>query len=220
MSALLRALSASVLASAVLLAGCVGGPRSKPYDYANFRAHPPRSILVLPPLNESMTVEGTYGYLSTVTRPIAERGYYVFPVAVTDQFMKDNGLPTAGEMQDVPLAKFAEVIGADAVLFLKLKHYGSTYHVVNATTKVEVLAKLVDTRTGILLWEGRGIGQQDSARLSNPIATLIAAALTQAINSQTDNAHNVSRMANENLFGARGRGLPYGPYSPKYRTER
>jgi hypothetical protein len=175
---------------------------------------------VLPPLNESTTVEGTYGYLSTVTRPIAERGYYVFPVAVTDQFMKDNGLPTAGEMQDAPLAKFAEIIGADAVLFLKLERYGSSYQVVKSTTNVVVRAKLVDTRTGILLWEGRGVGHQSSANLNNPIATLIAAAVTQAINSKTDNAHNVSRMANENLFAAKGTGLPYGPYSPKYRTER
>lgn len=154
-----------------------------------------------------------------MTRPIAERGYYVFPVAVTDEFMKDNGLPTAGEMQEAPLAKFAEVIGADAVLFLKLRHYGSTYQVVNASTKVEVIAKLVDTRTGILLWEGRGFAQQNSARLSNPVANLIAAAVTQAINS-TDNAHNMSRMANHNLFANEHNGLPYGPYSPKYRTER
>src|SRR5262249_40129197 len=113
MNTSLRAVSAVVLASSLLLSGCETLRRPQPYDYTNFRAHPPRSILVLPPLNESTTIEGTYGYLSTVTRPIAERGYYVFPVAVTDQFMKDNGLPTAGEMQDAPLAKFAEVIGAD-----------------------------------------------------------------------------------------------------------
>jgi hypothetical protein len=54
------------------LGGC---KTTQPYDYTNFRAHPPRSILVIPPLNESTTVEGTYSYLSTVSRPIAERGY-------------------------------------------------------------------------------------------------------------------------------------------------
>ena len=59
------------LALMVTLAGCA----TKPYDYANFRAHPPRSILVLPPLNESTAVEGTYGYLATATMPLAEMGY-------------------------------------------------------------------------------------------------------------------------------------------------
>src|SRR5689334_11689297 len=106
---------ATLLWVGLLLAGC---QTVTPYDYTNFRAHPPRSILVLPPLNESTAIEGTYGYLTTVTRPVAERGYYVFPVAVVDQFMKDNGLPTANEMQQAPLAKVAEITGADAVLFL------------------------------------------------------------------------------------------------------
>src|SRR5262245_58283091 len=146
-----------LMLAALGISGCVNVP---PYDYTNYRAHPPRSILVLPPLNESTSVEGTYGYLSTVTEPIAERGYYVFPVAVIDQFMKDNGLPTPGEMQEAPLAKIVEVTGADAVLLLTLRQYGSQYHVVDSTTTVEVLAKLVDTRTGILLWQGRGFAKQ------------------------------------------------------------
>src|ERR1035438_1909787 len=89
----------------VMLAGCA----TKPYDYTNFRAHPPRSILVLPPLNESTAVEGTYGYLSTVTLPLAEMGYYVYPVVVVDQFMKENGMPTSGEMHQAPLDKIRDI---------------------------------------------------------------------------------------------------------------
>src|SRR5882672_6304721 len=101
--------------SALGFSGCVNVP---PYNYANYRAHPPRSILVLPPLNESTAVQGTYSYLSTVTRPIAELGYYVFPVVVVDQFLKENGMPTAGEMHQIPLNKIDEIIGADAVLYI------------------------------------------------------------------------------------------------------
>src|SRR5262249_17607729 len=83
------------LIALALLTGCA---TPTPYDYTNYREHPPRSILVLPPLNESTAVGATYSYLSTVTRPLAEMGYYVFPVAVVDQFLKENGLPSAGEM--------------------------------------------------------------------------------------------------------------------------
>src|SRR5690349_11758531 len=147
----------ALFALGLALAGC---QTVKPYDYTNFRAHPPRSILVLPPLNESTEVQGTYGYLSTVTQPIAERGYYVFPVEVVDQFLKQNGMPTAGEMHQVPLKKVSEIVGADAVLFLTLKQYGSKYVVLNSVTTVQVEAKLVDTRTGVLLWEGVGMAQQ------------------------------------------------------------
>ena len=206
-------------ACAVALLGMAGCKTVQPYDYTNFRAHPPRSILVLPPLNQSTRVEGTYGYLSTVTAPIAERGYYVFPVEVVDRFLKENGMPTAGEMHQVPLNKVAEITGADAVLFVTLEQYGSQYQVLDSTTVVKAHATLVDTRTGLLLWEGRGNGEQKSSGSGNLLANLIAAAIVQAINSKTDNAHNVSRLANANLFNPKKTGLPFGPYSPEYLKE-
>jgi hypothetical protein len=205
----------AALSLTALLGGC---QTTTPYDYTNFRAHPPRSILVIPPLNESTTLEGTYSYLSTVTRPIAERGYYVFPVAVVDQFLKDNGLPTPGEMNQVPPAKIGEITGADAVMYLDLKQYGSKYVLIDSVTTVEVVAKLIDTRTGILLWQGRGFAQAsgNGSGSGDLLANLIAAAISQVINKKTDAGHNVSRLANNGLFLPENTGLPYGPYSPKY----
>ncbi len=208
---LIQAIGCAV--AAVVLTGCAS---PKPYDYTNYRLHPPRSILVLPPLNESTDVRGTYSYLSTVTFPIAELGYYVFPVAVVDQFLRENGMPTAGEMHQVPLNKVAEIVGADAVMFVTLQQYGSKYQVINSATTVQVKARLVDTKTGLLLWEGTGIAQQNSGGSGNLFADLIAAAITQAVNSGTDSAHDTCRMANVNLFYTKNYGLLYGPYSPEY----
>ena len=205
------------LAMALIVAGCAA---PTPPDYTNVRAHRPRSILVLPPINQSTAVEATYGYLSTVTFPLAERGYYVFPVAVVDQFLKENGMPTAGEMHQIPLNKVHEIMGADAVLFTTLVQYGSKYQVINSTTVVNVKGKLVDTRTGITLWEGMGVAQQDSGGTGNIIADLVAAAVTQAVNSSTDSAHDVSRAANANLLQLKDRGILYGPYHPEYEKEK
>lgn len=199
--------------TALVSAGCATNP---PYDYTNFRAHPPRSILVVPPLNDSTDVRGTYGYLSTVTFPLAELGYYVFPVQVVDDFLKENGLPTAGEMNQVPAAKFGQIFGADAVLYATLEQYGSKYQVINSSTTVKVKAQLMDTKTGVVLWAGEAFAQENSGGSGNPFVDLIAAALTQAINSGTDQAHNVSRMANYNLFYTKDHGLLYGPYHLQY----
>jgi hypothetical protein len=205
------------IGAGLLLLWMIGGCQTtKPYDYTNFRAHPPRSILVLPPLNESTAVEGTYSYLSTVTQPLAELGYYVFPVDVVDQFLKENGMPTAGEMHQVPLAKAAEIFGADSVLFVTLKQYGSKYRVLSSTTTVSAEAKLVDTRTGMLLWQGAGLAQQGSSGSGNVVADLVAAAVTQAISSTSDPGHQVCRLANQIMFNKKDAGLPVGPYSPKY----
>ncbi len=198
-----------VLATAVLLTGCVA-----PYDYTNFRAHPPKSLLVLTPLNESTDVRATYGYLSSVSRPLAEMGYYVYPVAVVDQFMKENGMPTAGEMQQIPLDKIRDIFGADAVLYLKIRNYGSKYRVITSTTMVSVEGKLVDVKTGTTLWEGKADVEQSSSS-DDIIADLILAAVDQAINSSTDQAHNLGYQANVQMFTTKDHGLLYGPYFPK-----
>jgi hypothetical protein len=191
-----------------MLTGCV-----TPYDYTAYRQHPPRSILVLPPLNQSTDVRATYGYLSTVTWPLAEMGFYVFPVAVVDQVMKENGLPTAGEMHQVSLEKIHEVIGADAVLYVTIKQYGSKYQIISSSTIVTAEAKLVDVKTGTLLWAGKGNVAQSSSS-GNLIADLIIAPIEQAINSSTDNAHGVSAMVNVQMLMTKDQGLLTGPYFP------
>jgi hypothetical protein len=194
------------------------GCAAKPYDYTNYRAYPPRSIVVLPPLNESTDLRGTYGYLSTVTRPLAEMGYYVFPVVLIDHFLKENGMPTPGEMVQAPLPKIREVIGADAVLYITLERYGTRYLLLSSTTAVVAHARLVDTRTGTLLWEATLEAQQGSGSSGNILADVIGAALAQVIGQSTDQAHTVAGQANAQ-FTVKGRGLLYGPYSPKYGQE-
>jgi hypothetical protein len=208
-----------LVAIATLGLALVGCAAPRAYDYTNFRAHQPRSILVLPPLNNSTAIEGTYSYLSTVSQPLAELGYYVYPVAVIDQYLKENGMPTAGEMHQISLSKVSEVIGADAVLYTTLEQYGSKFQLVSSVATVQVKASLVDTRSQTLLWEGTAMAQSGSGGSGSLLGDMIAAAVTQAINSKTDAAHGVCRIANAQLFYTAKRGIPYGPYSPKYKTD-
>jgi hypothetical protein len=203
----------------VALAGLAAtGCAAKGYDYTNYRAHPPRSILVLPPVNEGTDVRATYGYLSTVTRPIAELGYYVFPVALVDQLFKENGMPTPGEMVQAPLVKVREIVGADAVLYITIKQYGTRFQLLASTTVVAAAARLVDARTGTLLWEGRIAAEEATGSSGNILADVLGALLTQVINQSTDRAHSVAERANTQL-SVKDRGLLHGPYSPKYGQE-
>jgi hypothetical protein len=111
-----------LILATLMLAGCATLP---PKDYTEFRKSNPRSILVLPPINESTEVGATYSVLTTTTAPLAELGYYVLPVAIVDQFLKENGLTVPGEMQQAPLNKLHEVFGADAVMYMTIEQYGS-----------------------------------------------------------------------------------------------
>ncbi|WP_394790720.1 DUF799 domain-containing protein [Rhodoferax sp.] len=205
---------------ALLLTACA---TQKPnYDYAAFRESKPSSILVLPPLNQSPDIRATYSVLSTVTAPLAESGYYVFPVAVVDQTFKENGLDNPGEMHQASLAKISEIFGADAVFYITIEQYGNKYQVIDSSTVVSASAKLVDVRTGKLLWQGRASASDAENRQNNNgglVGLLVTALVRQVIGSVGDPGHQVSAMANSRLLRARAGGLLYGPRSPQYQKD-
>lgn len=207
----------ATLVAALVATGCATAPG---YDYSAYRADPPRSILVLPPINNTVEVGAPYVYLSTVTRPLAEAGYYVYPVAVIDAFMKENGLPDPTEMQSVPLHKIDEIIGPDAVLYTTIEQWGQKYHVLSSNTTIEVSARLVDADTGILLWDGSAQAIEGSnSGQGGLLAALIVALVDQIVDTTADRSHEVARMANVNMVGDRHNGLPLGPYNPNHVTD-
>ena len=215
-SGIVRAKAAPVaLAALAATSGCV----RKPPDFREFRRHEPRSILVLPPQSQSVTVNAPYAYLSTVTMPLAELGYYVIPVGIVDAMLKENGLPTPGEMWTASPAKLHEVFGADAVLYVKITDWGTKYVVLSSNTVVGAKASLVDTATGAELWTGEVHLVQASGGSGNLAVDLVAAAVSQIVNTSTDQAHLLSRAANFQLFHDKTFGLPLGQRHPDARKD-
>jgi len=185
-----------------------------PYDYSALKESAPRSIVVIPPANNSIEVDAPYVFLSTISRPLAEKGYYVYPVAVIDTFLKENGLPTPEEMNAVPLDKIRQHIGADAVLYVTIEEWGQKYQIISSTTIVRAKLRLVDTRTGSLLWEATARAEQGSDSSQGLAAALLSAVVEQVAGSISDRTPNVSRLANRLAIDHPQTGLLNGPYVP------
>jgi len=200
-----------------LIQGCATVP---PHDYSEYLDQMPRSILVLPPVNESTEVMAPYIYLSTITRPLAERGYYVFPVAVIDGMMKENGVPTPEDMVMVSLDKIQEVINPDAVLYMTVVEWGVKYQVLDSVAVVHVRGRLVDTDTGIVLWQGEHVVRQGSGSGQNGLlGAMIEAVVDQIINSIVDPTRSVACTTNTQLFFNKHDGLLLGPYHSQYELD-
>jgi len=204
---------ATYLSLLLALAACAS---TEPYDYSALLAHMPRSVLVLPPLDDTVEVEATYGYLSTVTRPLAERGYYVFPVAVVDRLLRDNGLTDPAAMHAAPLERIRDIFGADAVLYLTVQDWGTSYQVLSSATEVTVEAHMVDVATGTEIWSGTDSAvQSSSAGSSDLVGMLVGALVNQVATSISDPSTGVARACNQELFCDED-GLLVGPLSPDY----
>lgn len=209
------------LAGILALAGCATS--TKQFDYTAFKASRPRSILVLPPVNETPDIKATYGMLSQVTFPLAESGYYVLPVALVDETFHQNGLNTPNDIQAVPPQKLREIFGADAALYITVSEYGSKYQVVQSVTNVAAAAKLVDLKTGDVLWTGSArasSAENNNNSSAGVIGILVSAIVNQVINTVADSSFDMAGItANRLLLARRPAGILYGPRSPKYQSD-
>ena len=201
----------------LFLSGCLSIPKAQ--DYSAFRAAVPASILVLPPINNTTEVIAPYGVLSHVATPIAESGYYVYPVAVVEQTFKNNGLTVADDVHMVPVAKLREIFGADAALYMKISEYGTSYNVITSETRVTIEATLVDIRTGTVLWQKTATASSAEGRNNQGglLGSLLEAAVNQVIETVGDRGFDISQITSARLLSADSHnGLMYGPRSPKF----
>src|SRR4051812_42497023 len=120
---------AGVIVPALLVVGCATQKKAG-YDYTAFKAAKPRSILVLPPLNNTPEVNAGNSFYAQVTYPLAEAGYYVLPVGLVNETFRQNGLTTAADIHAVDASKLKEIFGADAAMYVDITRYGSTYTVI------------------------------------------------------------------------------------------
>lgn len=210
------------LLSCVFALAALGGCATKapPYDYSAFIRAKPASLLVMPPVNEAPDINATYGVWSHATLPLAEAGYYVLPVTLVDETFRQNGVTTSSDAQEIPLMKLREFFGADAAVYIKIKKYGTTYNVLSSETRVEVEGKIVDLRTGDLLWQGKAFAtsaEEQQQSQGGLVGLLVTAIVKQIVGVATDASYRYAGIANSRMLGApRYNGVLPGPRSPNY----
>jgi hypothetical protein len=210
------------LVAAVLGLAFLGGCATKapPYDYSAFMKARPATLLVMPPLNESPDVNATPGVWSHATLPLAEAGYYVLPVTLVDETFRQNGVTNANDANEIPLPKLRDFFGADAAVYMKVKKYGTSYNVLASETRVEVEGRIVDLRSGELLWQGTAVAtsaEEQQQSQGGLVGLLVTAIVKQIIGTATDASYRYAGIANQRMLGApRVNGVLPGPRSPDH----
>lgn len=202
---------------AITISGCA---TPVAVDYSAFIAAKPTSLLILPPLNDSPDIKATPGVWAHATQPLAEAGYYVLPVTLVDETFRQNGLNLAAEIHEVSSQRLRDFFGADAVVYLRVKRYGTSYAVLSSETRVEIDGSIMDLRTGQLLWQGSAVASSAEQQQQNQgglIGLLVAAVVKQIVGTVADASFAYAGIANQRLLGApRVNGVLPGPRSPLY----
>lgn len=209
-----KSLAVAALAGAALLAACATGPTPK--SYAALRAENPRSVMVVPALNSTVNVDAADYFVSTISRPVAERGYYVFPAHMVKGVLEDEGLSDAGLVHQADASRFGSLFGCDTVLFVEIQKWESQYVVISTSTNVAFEYTLKSCRTGQVLWSDHQemTYSPQASSSGNLLADLLVQAVVSALEKAKPNYMPLTQQANLIATHTLGQGLPAGPYLP------
>ena len=200
------------LLSLVILTGCGGTTYvTKGAEFPKMYEQQPRSILILPPMNESTDAEAKDYYMTTIEMPYALMGYYTFPTEIVSDVMKQEGVYDTEVLYNLPLDKFYDYFGADTVLFTHIKKWDVSYMVLASTLTVSIESKLVSTKTSEELWKYTGTVVVDlsGGNSGGGLAGLIAKAVASAVNTAMADYVKHAHTANKRIVYT----LPAGPYN-------
>ncbi|KIL97894.1 putative lipoprotein [Paramagnetospirillum magnetotacticum MS-1] len=211
---------ASALVLMIGLSACAVPP---PKNYDAFGAAQPYSILVPPPINRSTDALAGEYLSTTIAKPLANRGYYVFPINLVRRVLEDDGLPDPEMVHAADPTHLGQLFGADTILYVTIEKWAAEYIVLDTIVTVDVSYILKETAGGTTIWEHRqqakynaNAGDAGGGGIAGLLVKVVAAAITKA----KPDYIRMSRQANTAAFGTPQQGLPPGPHFRDRATEK
>lgn len=194
------------------LTGCVTQPTK--VDQSALLAAAPRSILVVPTINRSLDVDAPNYVLAALPIPIAEKGYYVFPVNTTKFVLEQEGFYEGERIHQQPPESLAKLFGSDAILYVAIKQWDAKFAVFTTVVTVDFDYRLV-SKNGVELWRDNKRMQyqpQNNNNAASPMAALLTAVINAAVARAAPNYMPLTQQANQEVFVTGPNALPNGPY--------
>ena len=175
---------------AILLASCAQGVGvTRGVQYAQMYEEKPASIVIMPPINQTNSVEAKEFFYTTMYMPLTEKGYYVFSPYLTMEMLQSESAYDSEMFIEGDLGTFKNVLGADAAIFTIIKSWDRNSLLGFLTVGVEYILR--STTTGETLYHREGLIQVDTSvnggggglvgSLVNMAATAINTALTDKV---------------------------------------
>ncbi len=118
-------------------------------DYAKYC---PNVIAVLPMDNLTLEPELETFLYNSVYEQLQAKGYRRISVDKVKTVMEDLGIQTSGQLQGISLKRLSEVLNTEAVFMGQVDQSASIHEGVYDAIVVSCSLRLIDCRTGIVLW--------------------------------------------------------------------
>lgn len=180
--------------------------------YPQFYEEKPVTLLIMPPINNTTNVEAKEYLYTSISRPLAEAGYYVISPLLAMEVFKAESAYDAELFVNGPFDKFREYFGADAIVFSEINSWTKAGFGIN--TNIRYFIK--STRTGEIIFDRTcdlfldlSIDNNANNKNQSTLGALLSLA-ANVINTATTDHIVAARKANYYIFDD----IPRGKYSP------
>ncbi len=210
-----KSLISLMLAAAFLAVSC--GPSNKitrGEQYAKMYEDKPVTLLIMPPINNTSNVEAKDYLYTSISKPLAEAGYYVISPLLAIDILKAESAYDSENFVEGPLNVFKDYFGCDAVVFSEINKWTKKGFGIEADLRYFIRSA----------YDGETIFDRScklyldlsvSSGSSSGLGALISLAAS-AINTAVTNHIVAAREANYFIF----RDIPRGKYSPMYEQDK
>lgn len=205
-----------IILTTLALSSCGVSNLTRSSLYPKMYEEKPVTLLVMPPINNTANVEAKELLYTSISRPLAEAGYYVISPSLAMDVLRQESAYDAELFIDRPLRQFHDFFGADAVVFSIIDSWAKQGIGIN--TKIRYLIKstltdevLFDRTCDLYLDLSVHSSTRDKDGKTSFLGILIdlaAGALNTALTDQIEAA----RKANYYIF----EDLPVGKYDNLY----
>lgn len=214
MMCLMKRIVYFLLASFMLTSCSMMSSVTRESQYAKMYEEKPITMLVMPPINNTTNVEAKDLLYTSISRPLAEAGYYVFSPLLAMDILKAESAYDAELFFDASLTAFNDYFGADAVVFSVIDKWAKKglgiqakirYVIKSAYTNEVLFDRSCDLYLDLSVNSGTG----------GVIGALVDLAAS-AINTAVTDHIIAARKANYYIF----RDIPRGMYSSDFMIDK
>ena len=172
----------------------------------------PISILIMPPINNTVDVDAKDYFYTSLFQPLCDRGYYVFSPFLMMEMLKNESAYDAELFLERDLKIFNDMLGADLVLFTQINEWSKGRMAGNITVSVDYMLK--SAKTNEVVFQRTGEFQLDTNIKSGSggIAGLLADMITTSIYTSMIDKMVAARRCNDMIL----EDFPFGVYNPLY----
>ncbi len=144
--------------------------------------NPPRTVAILPMVNLTDSEQAFDVVRRTLYNHFSSLRYVDLELYQVDARLKQAQLTDAEEVAQTSPEKLGEILGVDAAIYGEITDYDRIYVGLYSQVSVGARLRMMDTKTGKLLWKGEHIARKHQGGFATTPVGLILTAVSTAIN--------------------------------------